>query len=139
MQASRYQIILISGSDKIIWSKKYIQKLKKRFFENLKNDNEINFRKSFERSSLPKIKLRYVELNILSTYVSKSEKWSHDFSPVMLLGVAKIKNRKITFVFKFFIFLLKLNIYIKNSLINDINRETMNSYEHDFWGKYMKG
>ena len=79
MQASRYQIISISGSDKIISPKNEIQKLKNRFFENVKNGYEIEFQKTFENSSLTKTTLIHVELKFLSTDVLKCEKGSQNF------------------------------------------------------------
>ena len=53
---------------------------------------EIDFWKTFDNSFLPKIKLRLVELKILSTDVLKYEKGSHDFSAVVLLGVENMKT-----------------------------------------------
>ena len=79
MQVSRYQIISISGSEKIIRSKNDIQKFKKRISENETNYNKIDFRKTFEHFFLTKIKFRNVELKILSTDVLKCEKESQRF------------------------------------------------------------
>ena len=69
MQASRHQIISISGSEKIILSKNDIQKMKKQSFENVKNDDEIESQKIFENLFLTKTKFNHVELKIQSTDV----------------------------------------------------------------------
>ena len=54
----------------------------------------IDFRNIFQKSFLNKIKLRHVELKIVSTDVLKCDHGSHDFFAVVLLGGLKMKNRK---------------------------------------------
>ena len=122
MQASGFQIISISGPDKIIWSQNDIQKLKKWILENVKKDYEMEFQTTFENLILATTKLLNVELEILSSNVPKCEKERQDFSLVVFGGVAEV-NMKNHYFSEFF--------NCPSEFIYNINRENINFYAYD--------